>query len=456
LLLALLSGRGLPVQAQTPPAAAAEAEAEAATADEDLRVYTDAPRLFLRPQRLRTLRRERQRESIRWQQLDALISGKVPMVEHGMAMALYAKVAERPDLCREAERGAGTDVRQMAIVYDWCQTPALAPRLKAAADKLAGSTEVPQVRSRALAAIALAEADPAWSEAVLRDIIQRWWRTLMAPKIRKGAPFPREHTLALMELLHAVRDNLNLDLRDPVQGFFRDLPVWHMLSYYPAAYPAAENEYRIPYYQTDGEPDLRLAQLSRAAELAMVAYDSNAVENQGLQSWLLQDRYLMRGTLGIVYEFLWANPYQPGITYHFLPNVFHDRPNGRLFIRSSWEEEATFFCYDKGVGQVFEAGKRADVNVAAQSKPIRIGSASVIPGKGTLRFETGHTAGTPTEPGEKALEESWFVVGVKPNARFNVEPDDEEMFEVRSDGGGILSFQYPKPRKMTVRLKETP
>lgn len=440
---------GAVAQAQT-------AAPEAPPADEDLKVYTEAPRLFLRPQRLRTLRRERQRESVRWLQFDALISGKVPMPEHGFALALYAKVAERPDLCREAERGAGADVRQMAIVFDWCQPPGLAPKLKAAAEKLAGAGDIPSVRSRALAAIALSEAEPAWSEAVLRDVIQRWWRGVQAPRIRQGAPFPREQALALMELLHAVRDNLNVDLRDPVQGFFRDLPVWHMLSYYPAAYPAAENEYRVPYYQTDGEPDLRLAQYSRAAELAMVAFDSNAVENQGLQSWLLQDRYLMRGTLGIVYEFLWANPYQPGITYHFLPNVFHDSRNGRLYIRSSWEEDATFFCYDKGIGQVFEAGKRADVNVAAQAKAIRIGSASIVPAREPLRFETGHTVGTPVEAGEKPLDESWFVVGVKPNARFHVEPDDEEMYEIRSDGGGILSFHYPKPRKMTVRLKEIP
>src|SRR6516162_5100239 len=38
------------------------------TADDPVTVSTDHPRLFLRPQRLRLLRRERERSSMRWQQ----------------------------------------------------------------------------------------------------------------------------------------------------------------------------------------------------------------------------------------------------------------------------------------------------------------------------------------------------------------------------------------------------
>ena len=47
----------------------------------------------------------------------------------------------------------------------------------------------------------------------------------------------------------------------------------------------------------DGEPDLNDAVMSRAAELAMVAYDNNALDSQFLQGWLMQDRFLMRGAL---------------------------------------------------------------------------------------------------------------------------------------------------------------
>lgn len=409
------------------------------------------------------LKRERERQSIRWAQLDLLIAGKVPMPEPGFAYALYATVAGREEYCRQADRGVGTaprtaelagDVRQMAIVFDWCQTARLIPILKQSADRLAAAKDVPGQSSRALAAIALAEKEPAWSESTMKDVIVRWWRGIVVPELRQGAPLPRNAIYPLFELLHAVRDNLNIDLRDQVQGYFRDLPLQQLLSYYPAAFPAAENEFRIPYYAEDGEPDLRVAIMSRAAEMAMVGYDSNPVEAQALQSWLLQDRFLMRGALGIVYEYLWANPYQPGITFHVLPNLFHDKRNGRLFLRSSWEEEATFFAYDHGKGQVFDAGKRADVNMTAQKKPIRIGMATVIVGRNPVEFETGFSAETPMEPGEKRPDETWFVVGLKPNTPYHVEPDDEEMMEVRTDAGGIVSFQFSKPRKTIYRLHE--
>ena len=42
---------------------------------DEFRVYTDAPRLLLTPQRLRLLQREHQRDSLRWNIVDALISG---------------------------------------------------------------------------------------------------------------------------------------------------------------------------------------------------------------------------------------------------------------------------------------------------------------------------------------------------------------------------------------------
>jgi hypothetical protein len=428
--------------------------------EEDFRVYTEAPRLFLRPARLRLLKRERERQSIRWQQLDTLISGKVPMAEPALAFALYSITTGDKAYCDQAERAAGSDLRQMAIVFDWCGRPALAPRIKQAADRLSTAKDVPSIAARTMAAAAMAEADAAWSEATMKDIVNRWWRGTMVPFIKNGGSIPRPDTLALFELLIVIRDNLNLDLRDPVQGYFRDLPILHLLSYYPAAYPGPENEYRIPYYSDDGEPDLKLAARSRAAELAMVAYDNNAVESQSLQSWLLLDRFLMRGTYGIVYEFLWANPYQPGITFHHLPNVFHDKRSGRLYLRSTWEEDATFFIYDRGKGQVFDAGKRADVNIAAQKKPIRIGWASVVLGAPQMQIETGYSVAErgdqPLEPGEKRPEETWFLVGLPPNTRFDIEPDDEEMYEARTDMGGILELHYIKPRPLKVRIRQTP
>src|ERR1700685_2965835 len=62
-------------------------------ADEDFHVFTDSPRLLLTKQRLRLLQRERERDSIRWQQFDALVSGGAPMPEAAVAQAFYYQVS---------------------------------------------------------------------------------------------------------------------------------------------------------------------------------------------------------------------------------------------------------------------------------------------------------------------------------------------------------------------------
>ena len=140
-----------------------------------------------------------------------------------------------------------------------------------------------------------------------------------------------------------MRDNTNVDLRENAPKYFKELPAVQMLSYYPAIFPAAENDYHIPAFVEKGEPDLKIAALSRIAELSMVAYDSNALESQFLQGWLLHDHFSLRGTYGAAYEFLWANPYQPGLSYHHMPLRFHDEKTGRLYLRSN----AFLYCVGK-------------------------------------------------------------------------------------------------------------
>ena len=46
----------------------------------------------------------------------------------------------------------------------------------------------------------------------------------------------------------------------------------------------------------------------------------------------------MKSGLGAVYEFLRANPYQPGLSYFHVQPVFHDADTGHIFARTSWDE----------------------------------------------------------------------------------------------------------------------
>ena len=245
-------------------------------------------------------------------------------------------------------------------------------------------------------------------------------------------------------MLHAIRDNVTIDLRASAGDYFKKLPQFYVSVHYPAPYPAAENEYRIPLYK-GAEPDLNSAALSRIAGLAMVAFDTNAQENQYLQGWLMQDRFLLRGTFGCPYEFMWANPYQPGLSYYHLPLAFHDKRSGDLFVRSSWDEDATWFGLYQGEAQVFRDGRitvlRQNPSSSQLTPKVPIGdTATILLGKSGSHF-SGETARI-------------FVIGLKPARGYEVEVDDEEMAEAETDKAGTMEIGLPKEKETAVRIRE--
>src|SRR5579864_7176427 len=145
--------------------AAAQTSAIAPSAEESLRIYTEHPRLFLGPHRLKLLQKEKERHSLRWQQFELLMAGHAPMPEPGFADALYYRVAQNEASGRAAVTwalGPGADLRQLALVFDWCQdllspaqSRALAAKLARGIERSARDHSIAAVRSRVLAAIAL-------------------------------------------------------------------------------------------------------------------------------------------------------------------------------------------------------------------------------------------------------------------------------------------------------------
>lgn len=433
------------------------ARGQSATAD-PIVVSSEHPRLFLRPARLRLLRRERERTSLRWEQFHSLMAGNAAMPEPGFSLALYYEVAGDKDAGRKAiawALGPEADLRQMSLVFDWCyglmtdaERQAFAGRLAkkmtdAGADAKSGSS-VNSMRSRTLAAVTLFDEIPDAPQRELERIVRQWWEGGIVAAIKSGAnPIARDDAYALYELLHAIQDNVKIDLRESDPGFFKDFPIEHLLSYYPAPLQASENDYFIGAERTPGEPDLKLASLSRAAELAMVAYDANAPDTQVLQGWLMHDKYLMRGAFGTPYEFLWANPYQPGLSYYHVPLVFYAPERGRLFIRSSWEDSADWFGAFDGAMQVFTDGGIKIVNPARAPAMIDMKEAVVCLGKNGWKQEFSLPEA-----------ETVFVVGLEPKRTYQIEIDDEELYEAAADQSGILVLdQIPWGRPAGVRIR---
>ena len=419
-------------------------------ATEPVTVSTEHPRLLLRPQRLRLLRRERERTSPRWEQFAALVSGNAPMPERGFALALYYQIAGDAAAGKEAiafALGLSADLRQQAIVYDWCQdllNDAQRASLIAKLEK--GITDPPSdagvgtARSRALAAIALFDHVERTPQRELERVVRQWWLGHSAKALAAGqAAISRDEAYALFELLHVLRDNAVLDLREAAPQFFKDYPIEHLMSYYPAVYEGPDTNYYIGASQKGGQPDLRAAALSRAGELAMVAYDANAAPSQVLQGWLMHDKFMLRSTFGAPYEFLWANPYLPGLSYYHVPLVYHNPDFGRLFIRSSWDDGATWFGAFDGITQLFADGRLQQPGAG----PLSMEQAVVCFAKSGDRFTV--------KPGED--EDAVFIVGLEPRKAYEVEIDDEEMREAQADAGGILELEVPKGKMVGIRWR---
>lgn len=419
-------------------------------ATEPVTVSTEHPRLLLRPQRLRLLRRERERTSPRWEQFSALVAGNAPMPERGFALALYYQVAKDEAAGKDAiafALSSSADLRQQALVYDWCQdlltdaqrTSLTAKLTKGISDAAADST-VGTTRSRVLAAIALFDHVESVPQAELERVVRQWWLGQTAPALLAGRPaISRDDAYALFEMLHALRDNTVLDLRETAPQFFKDYPIEHLMSYYPAVYEGPDTNYYIGATAKAGEPDLRAAALSRAGELAMVAYDTNAAPSQVLQGWLMHDKFMLRSTFGAPYEFLWANPYLPGLSYYHVPLVYHNPDFGRLFIRSSWDDGAAWFGAYGGITQFFADGKLQQ----SGSGPLSLEQAVVCFAQSGDRFTV--------KPGED--EDAVFLVGLAPRKSYEVEVDDEEMVEMETDAGGILELEVPKGKTIGIRLR---
>lgn len=181
----------------------------------------------------------------------------------------------------------------------------------------------------------------------------------------------------------------------------------------------------------------------------MVAYDANAPSSQFLQGWVTNDNFLLRGPFGIPYEFLWANPYQPGLSYYHVPLALHDEIGGQLFVRSSWEDDAVWIGFFGGRLQLFKDGGVTQVNPAAAREPLDVEAAIVFFARQSKQFLI------PARDGDaKENEAAVFIVGLDPRRAYHVEVDGEEMIEESADPGGIIYLPSVPPGG--VRLGPAP
>lgn len=432
-----------------------------AACEQSYRVYTEHPRLWLNTRRLRLLRREKQRDSIRWQQLQLLVKSGQPLPEEPLMEALEYQVAQDEPVGKQAAAWAvqragapgaldAEDLRRLAVVLDWCyplfseaERAAVVKRMGRGIVEVSAQNGMRPFASAVLAAIAVADDWPG-SEQALTAAFEKRWRQALLPRLRDAraldAPADR---VAFLEMCHAARDNLQLDLWEQAPAYFKQFPYYLLLQYYPAPVTVGGHRFHQPSGPSAARSDAASAgELARVAEMLTAAYDTNSVETQFLQGWITHDIYRLRTPSGALYEFLWMNPYQPGLSYYNVPLHLYDELGGRLWARSSWDDDATWVGYFDGELQLFADGERTVINAELRPTPILFPQAAVVAAKGETSFKVLLTEG-----------EEVYVVGLVPGKTYWVK-SGAALFVPRTAGkGGILPLQVETGTETAFELK---
>src|SRR5262249_16816814 len=122
-----------------------------------------------------------------------------------------------------------------------------------------------------------------------------------------------------------------------------------------------------------------------------------------------------------------------------------DEKTGRIFARTSWDDDATWIGFFEGQLQLFRDGKIQVLKAGSAAKPVQVGDVVLMtaPGRqpdGTMRFP--------------AEAESNFGRGLQPSAHYEIEIDDQGMFDGLTDIGGTLVIALPAEVQSGVRLRK--
>ncbi len=273
-----------------------------------------SPQLLLTPQRLKRLQRDRERQTVRWVAFENRVESVPDSPERGFELALYYAVTHDEKKGREGVEWAGAhprERRQTALIVDWCGTLLSDDeRAKLTPVEHQGTSISNQLRDELFTTVARGEnADSYTAQG-----------NLVLKRLQEGGFTNASELYAAVEYLDIVRTTLHTDLRQNAPQFFFGLPTEFLLSLKP---------------EQVEHPDW----MTHAAALALVGLDPNLAGSQYLQGWAIENRQMLREGPGVAYEFLWGDPYLPGVGYQNLDPWVYDS-NGRLFARSNWDPDS--------------------------------------------------------------------------------------------------------------------
>jgi hypothetical protein len=264
------------------------------------------------------LKLDRERQTDRWTNFDRRVSTVPNSPERGFELALYSVVAEDKEACRAAVRWGishTSEIRQRAVIANWCQageSDAERSQLLATPSKMPAQSSIETARDALFTQVVLGKAS--------RESARQQWSQLL-PAIQQDPRSCLPNLYALFEFVDVVDKNFRLDLRQDDAHLFANLPSLFLMAMSP---------------RSTETPDWR----TRAAGLMMVTVDPNLQSSSFVQGWAMEDPKMATDGPGVAYEFLWANPYLPGLGYHNMNLWYYDEPSGLLIARDSWDTDS--------------------------------------------------------------------------------------------------------------------
>jgi hypothetical protein len=415
----------------------------------EYKVYTQHPRIWLEGRRLERLRKDVGRESERWRNIERLIKAEVEFPEEPLLRALLYEVAKDDKSGKKAvdwalaEASAGNfkkpaALRLGAVVFDWChdlldenQKRTLAQALFSAAKSLSGNPAVglPDLRAAVLALVAVGDDSESYA-TVIETLMKQHWEARLLPRLREGKLLTGSQDLvALGELSHVARHNFEIEIWEQASGVFRALPMRMMMGVTPQPVRTEEGIFRVPL-NTPLERVALEGSMNRIAGMIFVAYENTQADYQFLQGWVRHDAVTLYTPLGAVYEFLWVNPYLPGLSYFSAPLVFHDEFEGRLYARAGWQDEDLWAAYIDHRLYIVSDGETHEIRIDDKQAPLIVPGAAIAFGRAPLDFQV-------TIPEGQAV----YVVGLEEGRTYPVRVNNSRNADQPVLKGGILVIE---------------
>jgi hypothetical protein len=286
----------------------------------------DGPLLLLSAKRLHRLKLDAQRQTERWSNFEQRVKAVTDSPERGFELALYSAVTGNADACRSAVEWGKSHTgehRQIALVVNWC-----ASEISDSDRSLLLSVPVQRNTARPFTSARDALFLDVVEGRASRDSIRQQWSELL-PLIQRDPRVCLPEVYALFEFFDVAQKNFRVDPRQDDARLFSTLPNLFLLAMHP-------DQVEKPDWKT------------RAGGLMMVNVDPNLQGSSFIQGWAMEDPKMAREGPGVAYEFLWANPYLPGLGYHNMDLFAYHAGSSLLLARKSWEADSCWVSVFRG------------------------------------------------------------------------------------------------------------